>query len=88
MVNKNNVNESEAMKLESVTSFDDLDKQVICDLLDSGMIDGDLLIRVAQVMMLPEFKEFFVALCQIDLTDVDQSSVVLNQAAQTLARPV
>jgi len=69
------------------TRFDNMDKQIICELLDSGMIDGDLLIRVAQIMMLPEFNDFFDALGKIDLTDADQSATVLRQVAQKLVRP-
>jgi len=68
-------------------NFDNMDKQIICELLDAGMIDGDLLIRIAQVMMLPEFKAFFDALANIDLTEVEQSAAVLRQVAQNLVRP-
>ncbi len=68
-------------------NMDNMDKQIICELLDAGMIDGDLLIRVAQIMMLPEFKGFFDALGNIDLTELDQSAAVLRQVAQDLVRP-
>ena len=87
MVAEGVLNEYGAMKFEDATNFDTLDKQVICDLIDAGVIDGDLLIRVVQVMMLPEFKDFFVALCKIDLTEVDQSAAILREVAQKLVRP-
>jgi len=76
-----------AIAMLDTANFDNMDKQIICELLESGMVDGDLLIRIAQIMMLPEFNAFFEALGKIDLTEVDQSAGILREVAQKLVQP-
>ena len=63
-----------------------MDKLVVCELMDAGMIDTDLLVRVVQVMTIPEFGDFFNALGEIDLTDIDQSAAILSETTTKLVR--
>jgi hypothetical protein len=75
--------------MDSKTSqdFAEVDRQVIVDLLDRGVIDSSVLVRVAQLMMLPEFQPFFAALCEVGLSESASAADALRASAAALRRP-
>lgn len=65
----------------------EFDKQVVNDLLDGGSIDSNVLVRVVQLMSLPEFDDFFSALCEVGLADTSSAAEALHRCAVALVRP-
>lgn len=75
------------METSPEVDFESFDKEVIIDLLERQMVDSTLLVRVAQLMMMAEFKEFFDALCEIGLSESSNAAAELRNCAELLTRP-
>lgn len=72
------------MDQDSQDNFRSLEMAILADMLDEGMVDADLLVRLAQIVSQPEFNEFFVVLCRADLSPGSVSSQRIFDCTQDL----
>lgn len=62
-----------------------ISSRALIELINSGTVDCDCLVRVAQLMMVPDFEAFFAALCEVDLTTAHAAGTALALCAEGLA---
>ena len=72
------------MNEEFDKSSHSLELMIIADMLETKLIDGDLLVKVAQVMAQPDYDEFFLALCKSDLSPESKPSQLISDCTDSL----